>query len=95
MKYPFATHLLPDNTVLVTDIEEGELRKYHLSPINPEPIGKYQPADKDLRLSSVTSDESGLIYVVACKEQANEAHSFIQNLTQDGGFKIVKLVKKV
>ena len=93
MKYPYGAHLLPDRTVLVSDLKGGELRKYHLLPNNTEPIWKYQPNDKDLRLSSVTSDESGLIYVVACKENANEAHSFIQNLTQDGGFKkcLVKL----
>lgn len=36
--YPAGTHLLPDHTVLVTDLEGGKLIKYHLSPNNTEPI---------------------------------------------------------
>lgn len=64
MKSPYGVHILPDNTVLVTDCGVGgDLRKYPLKA-DAEPI--WILADLDYP-TGVTSDESGHIYVKCSK----------------------------
>ena len=69
MRDPYGVHILPDdNSVLVSDCDdEGEVRKYKLQ------AGKHhQPVWRCTGLTNplgITSDQSGLIYVVSADEK--------------------------